>query len=280
MVMFYSPGCGYCQQLHPHWERLSTDYAGSALSGVFEVNCQGSGQLLCKEARIRGYPMVRYGDASRGPRGLTDFPAEDTMHTYETLLDLALQELGRPCSLQNIDEQNEVDPKVRNKSQEDVVEGCSPEEKAQLRRFSEMPLPELQSLVASLQATFKGKEKDLQSERRKFDDAQDAFERDLKEFKTDKALFTKATKTLDSKPPNKVSAREKQKHAAKKARLEEKSTSLESRRLEQLAARSRLTEERQRLEEEKNQAGLRIAKLTLERRSAQASTATAVSGEL
>jgi len=51
----------------PAWEKLADDWAGHAVAMIAEVDCTDpSGQSLCEEHGVEGFPTLMYGDPN-GP---------------------------------------------------------------------------------------------------------------------------------------------------------------------------------------------------------------------
>lgn len=51
----------------PDWEKLAADWAGHAVGMIAEVDCtEPSGQTLCEEYGVEGFPTLMYGDPN-GP---------------------------------------------------------------------------------------------------------------------------------------------------------------------------------------------------------------------
>lgn len=62
-VSFMSPSCDGCGRLEEDLARLASDFAGSPMVGIYEVDCSAKGGLeLCKEAGVVRTPELKYGD--------------------------------------------------------------------------------------------------------------------------------------------------------------------------------------------------------------------------
>jgi len=99
-LKFYAPWCGHCKSLKPAWDRLSTDYTGTAKGLVAEVDCSGKGESLCKKHKVDGYPRLLYGDPEDEEEGLIAYRGP---RSYEDLKSFARDHLGETCGSGDID---------------------------------------------------------------------------------------------------------------------------------------------------------------------------------
>mmetsp|Transcript_171283 Transcript_171283/g.544107 ORF Transcript_171283/g.544107 Transcript_171283/m.544107 type:complete len:106 (+) Transcript_171283:69-386(+) len=90
---------------------------------------------------------------------------------------------------------------------------------------------------------------------------------ELKEFKSEKSLYTKAAKQIEDK----VSEKQRLKHEAKTKMMQDKSEALEQRRISLLQDRDDISKERWALDAEIRSSGLRIIKLIRDSRASDGS---------
>jgi thiol-disulfide isomerase/thioredoxin len=65
LISFFK--CGHCKSMAPAWEKLADEWAGHAIGMIAEVDCtEPSGQSLCEEYGVEGFPTLMYGDPN-GP---------------------------------------------------------------------------------------------------------------------------------------------------------------------------------------------------------------------
>jgi len=235
-VDFFAPMCGGCQVLAPHWKSLMLDYEGSLYSGVYHVDCHGTGASLCQEFKIGHTPELRYGNASDGKKSMKKYSGS---MEYKGLKKFAKKVLGPVCSMSSL-------------------QHCTAQDRELGKRFKEMPLTEMKQDVHKLQQGFKEKEKQLKLKRAPFEEAQDLFQAELKEFKSEKKVFEKAGKKLERKSGSPVTEKERAKHKQNEAKMKAKAEELEARRQKLAQEREALQLERQALDAEVRSSGLRL----------------------
>jgi len=235
-IDYYAPMCGGCMELAPDWHRLIADHKDSLYSGVYKVDCHGTGASLCQEAKVAHTPSLLYGNASAGKKGLKVYSGG---HKYKELKAFAKKALGPVCSLSSL-------------------KHCSQRDRELAKQFSEMPANDLQQELTKLQQEVKEKELALESRKKAFKEEQDVFEADLKEFKSEKSVFKKNGKKLERKSGKPVTDKERAKHEQSKAKMQAKAAELETRRQKLSQDRESLQEARRNLDVEVRSSGLRI----------------------
>jgi len=53
----------------PAWNSLGSEYADSASVLIGDADCTASGQELCSQHEVRGYPTIKYFTGDTGPKG-------------------------------------------------------------------------------------------------------------------------------------------------------------------------------------------------------------------
>ena len=122
--------------MKPDWDKLISDFSGSSTQLIADVDCTADGKPLCDSNGVKGFPSLKWGDAS----DLQDYQGG---RTYEDLKKFADENLKPMCSLKNVDL-------------------CSDEKKAQIEKYNSMSIEDLQATVQSeegkldeVKATFK-----------------------------------------------------------------------------------------------------------------------------
>jgi hypothetical protein len=80
-IKFYAPwdnGPGSSMAIKPAWDKLMSDFQGSATALVAEVDCTSGGGPLCKSNSVQGFPTLKWGD----PDSLQGYDGD---HDYDTL---------------------------------------------------------------------------------------------------------------------------------------------------------------------------------------------------
>lgn len=118
-LKFFAPWCAHCKALQPHWDRLLEAYHGSLSTTVLiaEVDCAGTGEVLCTRFGVKGYPKLKWGD----PSDLQDYNGG---RFYEEMKKFADENLVPQCNLEKLNL-------------------CTDEQKAQIMKYLGMSVEEL-----------------------------------------------------------------------------------------------------------------------------------------
>jgi len=107
--------------MKPAWDQLMADFKDSTTALVGDVDCTASGQSLCSDIGVQGYPSIKYGD----PNNLEDYEGG---RDFDSLKAFADENLGPSCSPANLDL-------------------CSDDKKALVQKFSAMSASDLETAV-------------------------------------------------------------------------------------------------------------------------------------
>jgi len=121
--------------MKPAWDKLMSDFSGSASSLVADVDCTESGKDLCEKHGVQGFPTIKYGD----PHDLKDYSGG---RDYEGLKKFADENLKPMCSPSNIDL-------------------CDDDKKAEIEKFQAMPSGDLDALIKEKEDEMDKAEKDF-----------------------------------------------------------------------------------------------------------------------
>jgi len=132
----------------PDWEKLATEFEGKADALIAEVDCTTEGKPLCDANGVRGFPTLKWGDAS----ALEDYQGG---RTYDALKTFATDNLKPICSPTNLDlcddEKKAEIEALMTKSDDELATAITAEEK-KLEDAEE----EFKSEVEKLQKTYEG----------------------------------------------------------------------------------------------------------------------------
>jgi protein disulfide-isomerase-like protein len=120
-LKFFAPWCGHCKKMKPDWDKLMEAFAGSATQLVADVDCTTGGKPLCDANGVKGYPTLKWGD----PSALVDYQGGRDYDSFKTF---AEENLKPMCSPANIDI-------------------CDDEKKAEIKKFQDMPVADLDALI-------------------------------------------------------------------------------------------------------------------------------------
>jgi hypothetical protein len=109
--------------MKPDWDKLMDAFAGSATQLVGDVDCTAEGKPLCDANGVKGYPTIKWGD----PSALEDYQGG---RDYASLETFAKEKLMPMCSPANIDI-------------------CDDEKKAEIKKFQDMPVADLDALITA-----------------------------------------------------------------------------------------------------------------------------------
>jgi len=120
-IKFFAPWCGHCKSMAKDWEKLAAEWEGNAVGLVAEVDCTAAGKPLCDANGVKGFPTIKYGDAS----DLQDYQGG---RSFDALSGFAKENLKPVCSLNNIDL-------------------CDDEKKAEIKEMQSMSMDELDAKI-------------------------------------------------------------------------------------------------------------------------------------
>lgn len=95
-IKYFAPWCGHCKKMAPDWEKLAGEWEGNDIGLIAEVDCTTEGKPLCDANGVKGFPSLKWGDAS----SLEDYQGG---RTYDALAKFATENLKPICSPSNID---------------------------------------------------------------------------------------------------------------------------------------------------------------------------------
>lgn len=103
------------------WDMLMTEFKDSSTVLVADVDCTASGESLCQQVGVQGYPTIKYGD----PSGLQDYEGGRSLADLKSF---AETRLGPQCGPQYLDL-------------------CDDKKKAEIAKFSAMSADELNAFI-------------------------------------------------------------------------------------------------------------------------------------
>lgn len=156
----------------PDWEKLAAEWEGHEVGLIAEVDCTAEGKPLCDAAGVRGFPTLKYGDAS----DLQDYQGG---RSYDDLASFAKENLKPVCSPTNI-------------------HLCDDEKKAEIEKYSAMSADELDKLIAAAEGKMSDAESTFQSEveklQKKYEELKKAQEDTIAEVKASGLGLMKSVK--------------------------------------------------------------------------------------
>mmetsp|Transcript_102606 Transcript_102606/g.278862 ORF Transcript_102606/g.278862 Transcript_102606/m.278862 type:complete len:188 (-) Transcript_102606:169-732(-) len=118
------------------WEKLMAEFKDSKTALIADVDCTADGKSLCDAMGVQGFPTIKYGD----PNDLQDYQGG---RKFDDLSAFAKANLGPQCGPKNLDL-------------------CDDAKKADIAKFSDMSVSELDEFIAAgkaeieeLEAAFK-----------------------------------------------------------------------------------------------------------------------------
>merc|ERR1711934_1290059 len=163
--------------MKPAWDKLMTAFEGHASALVGDVDCTAAGKPLCDSNGVRGFPSIKWGDASN----LEDYQGG---RDFDSLKKFADENLKPVCSPSNIDL-------------------CDADQKATIEKFQAMTEAELGEAISGkekeqedAEATFKSEVDKLQ---KKYEELQKDKESTLAKIKDSGLGYMKAVKAASAK---------------------------------------------------------------------------------
>jgi protein disulfide-isomerase-like protein len=156
-IKFFAPWCGHCKKMAPDWEKLAADWEGDAVGLVAEVDCTADGKPLCDANGVKGFPTLKYGDAT----ALDDYQGG---RSYDDLSKFAKENLKPMCSPANIDlcdaDKKKQIEDLMTKSVADLDAAIAAEEK-KLEEAEDVFRKAVEGLQASYQKLMEDKDKTI-----------------------------------------------------------------------------------------------------------------------
>jgi len=107
--------------MKPAWDKLGSEYADSASVIVGDADCTASGQELCSDFEVRGYPTIKYFSAETGEKGADYQGGRD----FDSLKKHVEDKLEVKCILDDpkdcTEKENKYIAKMKGKSSDDVA---------------------------------------------------------------------------------------------------------------------------------------------------------------
>jgi protein disulfide-isomerase-like protein len=153
-IKFFAPWCGHCKKMAPDWEKLAGEWEGNDIGLIAEVDCTTEGKPLCDANGVKGFPTLKWGDAS----SLEDYQGG---RTYDALAKFATDNLKPICSPSNIDIcDDDMKAKIgelMGKSDEELTASIAEEEK-KMEEAEENFTKEVEKLQATYQKLMEDKD--------------------------------------------------------------------------------------------------------------------------
>ena len=121
--------------MKPDWEKLAESFAGSVTQLIADVDCTDSGEDLCAEYGIDGLPTLMWGDPA-------DLQIYEGGRGYDAIKSFADTNLKPLCSPQNL-------------------ELCDDDKRAEIQKFMDMSMDELEAAIAEKEEALNVIEDDL-----------------------------------------------------------------------------------------------------------------------
>mmetsp|Transcript_58875 Transcript_58875/g.70217 ORF Transcript_58875/g.70217 Transcript_58875/m.70217 type:complete len:234 (+) Transcript_58875:128-829(+) len=134
-IKFFSPDCGFCQDLAPIWEKLAKLWRNDTIGLIGEVDCTDessptAGKSLCTKYKVVGLPTLLYGDPREGLEEYTG------INDYLELWEFSRAHLVPICHATNPD-------------------ACGEKERENIERFWRMSEAELDNAIDVLEGEVK-----------------------------------------------------------------------------------------------------------------------------
>jgi len=147
--------------MKPDWDKLMSEFAGSATQLVGDVDCTAAGKPLCDANGVKGYPTLKWGD----PNALEDYKGARDL---KALTKFANDNLKPVCSPANVDL-------------------CEDDKKADTEKFSAMSDADLdtaiddqETIIEDAESDFKKAVEELQATYTSLMEAKDKAAEDVK----------------------------------------------------------------------------------------------------
>jgi hypothetical protein len=137
----------------PAWEKVAEEYSGNDTILIAEIDCTADGKPLCDSNGIRGFPTIKYGDAS----SLEDYQGG---RAYEDLSSFA-KTLKPSCSPSNIhlcDEEMKTKITYLSSMSDDDLASAISSEEAKIEAAEETFKAEVQKLQEKYQSLMADKD--------------------------------------------------------------------------------------------------------------------------
>merc|ERR1740121_3041175 len=121
--------------MKPAWDKLMTEFADHKTILVADVDCTASGQSLCQQVGVRGYPTIKHGD----PNTLEDYKGGRDFAALKKFAD----GLKPSCSPANLDL-------------------CDATQAAEINKIMALPPAELESQIQEKEKAIADLEKDFE----------------------------------------------------------------------------------------------------------------------
>jgi hypothetical protein len=132
----------------PDWETLATEFEGKSDALIAEVDCTTEGKPLCDANGVRGFPTLKWGDAS----ALEDYSGGRTLDALSAFAKDNLKPICSPSNLDLCDDDKKAEIEaLMAKSEEELATAITAEEK-KLDEAEE----EFKAAVEQLQKTYEG----------------------------------------------------------------------------------------------------------------------------
>jgi len=130
--------------MKPDWDKLMTEFAGSATQLIADVDCTAAGKSLCETHGVKGYPTIKWGD----PSDLQDYQGG---RTFDDLKKFAEEKLKPMCSPKNLDL-------------------CDDDMKAEIKKIQDMTGADLDAAIAVEETKMEDAEANFKAEVQKLQD--------------------------------------------------------------------------------------------------------------
>lgn len=219
--------------MKPAWDRLIEDFQGAKSSLVADVDCTGTGESLCQEKEVKGYPTIKYGD----PSDLKDYQGE---RDYDSLKKFADENIGPRCGPASLEE-------------------CGDDEKALIEGLMSKDESKLQEEAKKVEKEISSKKKAYEKKKRKYNTKAKDFEAENAEYLADKEIYVKEKEKFEKKG-DKNTPQDKKKQAAKDKKMNAKFEEMEKKKEKDKVEKTALQDELKGIQEFEKTSGLKHMK--------------------